>query len=89
MPKELQTCNISLYDAEMVEMIMRDRPEYFTPRTSIITEYENGPFGQIPHEKTVESSIAECILNTAHAFEIKYGRENAINYVKYVMKKGA
>jgi hypothetical protein len=78
------------YDAEMTLIIMNTRPEYFEEKEVPTYEYVNGRFGQ----ERIETGIAKVskatdILDTAHAFEIKYGRENAINYINTAMKKGA
>lgn len=80
---------MQIFYAEMMEMLKAKRPEYFKQEERTITVYENGPFGQIPHKQKTAGSKAEDVLNTAHAMEIKYGREIAINYIKLVIKKGA
>jgi hypothetical protein len=80
---------MTFFDAEMVEIIMKKRPEYFTSEERKGIEYENGPFGQIPHVTVVMGSKAEDVLYTANATMIKYGRQKAIDYINHVMKKGA
>lgn len=73
---------MKLYDAEMVEMVMVASPELFAPIEKVITVYENGEWGQVPHKKTVTGNKAEDILSTASAIEMKYGRTKALDYIK-------
>lgn len=78
------------YDSEMVLTIMTNHPEYFGEKEVPTYEYINGRFGQEKVQTgTMKSSKAMDILDTAHAIEIKYGRERAISYINTVMKKGA